>query len=483
MRRVNDHRDHRAGLRTQREEIDDTRLPVSGAFPDWLSGDLIGNGPGQFEAGDTELRHWFDPFAMLRRFRIDDGEVRYANRFVRSRDYAYALERGGVRTPFPGTPPDRSLPTRLRQVLDGTFPDNPVIGVQRFGDEYAAITESPTALTIDRDTLETTGRIDLTAGLDCDLTLAHVHYDPDAEAFLNLGVSYGRDTVYTLFERPRDGGEPTALTRLQFDEAPYIHSFAVTDRHVVVTVNAYGLDTARLLKGAVTKETFLDAFRPLSAPLRFVVLDRSTGEHVATASAPPAFVYHHANAFERDGEILVDLVAFDDDRAVTGLALSNLRSDEPDLPRGDLCRYAVPLSGGEAARTTLYRGPVEFPVINYRAVNGEPHRYVYLAETDGASSLPTDVTKVDVETGTVRRWRESGTHPGEPLFVPAPDADGEDDGVLLSVVLDPEADRSRLVCLDAGTLDEIGRAELPHRLPFGFHGQFYGPSTPRRSMA
>ncbi|WP_309243438.1 carotenoid oxygenase family protein [Halorubrum ezzemoulense] len=98
-------------------------------------------------------------------------------------------------------------------------------------------------------------------------------------------------------------------------------------------------------------------------------------------------------------------------------------------------------------------------------------------------STEQDITKVDVDTGTAHRWRESGTHPGEPLFVPAPEAENEDDGVLLSVVLDPEADRSRLVCLNAETLGELGRAELPHRLPFGFHGQFYGPVAPGRSMA
>ena len=474
--------DYRAGFRTQREEVDDVRLPVEGSFPDWLTGDLVGNGPGMFEAGDTSLRHWFDPLAMIRRFRIDDGDVTYANRFVRSRDYEFAERGGGVRTPFPGTSPDRPVWTRLRQVLDGTFPDNPVIGVQRFGDEVAAVTESPTALTIDLDTLDTTGRTDLTAGLDSDLTLAHVHYDPDEDAFYNLGVSYGRETVYTLFRRPGDGETPTALTRLRFEEAPYIHSFALTERYAVITVNAFGLDTARLLRGAVTEETFLDAFKPLDAPTRFVVLDRETGARETTVTAPPAFVYHHANAYERDGEVVVDLVAFEDERAVSGLELSNLRSDDPDLPRGDLYRYTLPLSGGDAERERLHRGPVEFPVINYRAVNGRPHRYVYLAETDGGSSLPTDVAKVDVENGTVRRWRETGGHPGEPLFVSAPDPAGEDDGVLLSVVLKPDADRSALVCLDAETLSERGRARLPHRLPYGFHGQFYGPSSPGRSM-
>lgn len=475
--------DYRAGFRTQPEEVEETQLPINGTFPEWLTGDLIGNGPGQFEAGKTDLRHWFDPFAMLRRFRIDEGRVSYMNRFVESRDYNYMRKNGGVRTPFPGTPPDRPLWTRVRQLLGGTFPDNPVIGVQRFGEEFAAITESPTALTFDPDTLETTGQIDLTDGLDSDLTLAHVQYDHAEDTFFNLGVSYGRETVYTLFRRPGDGGSPTPLTRLRFSEAPYIHSFAMTEKYVVVTVNAFGLDTTSLLRGTVTKETFLDAFQPLEAPLRFIVLDRSNGEHVTTATASPAFIYHHANAYEHDDEIVIDLVAFEDERAVTGLTLSNLRRDDPNLPRGDLCRYTVPLSKGEVTRKVLHGGPVEFPVINYRAVNGERHRYIYLAETGSTSSLPTDITKVDIETGTVQRWRESDTHPGEPMFVPRPGADREDDGILLTVTLDPSEDRSQLICLDAATLEERGRAQVPHRLPYGFHGQFYGPAVPRRSMA
>lgn len=474
--------DYRAGFRTQTEEVSDERLPVEGSFPEWLRGDLIGNGPGQFEVGDTDLRHWFDPLAMLRRFRIEDGAVTYANRYVRSRDYEYAAREGGVRTPFPGTPPDRPVWTRLAQVLGGTFPDNPVIGVQRLGDEFAAVTESPTALVFDPDTLETTDRRDLTAGLDCDLTLAHVHYDHDEGAFYNLGVSYGRETVFTLFRRPADGGAPTPLTRLRFDEAPYVHSFAMTERYAVVTVNAFGLDTTKLLSGAVTRETFLDAFEPLDAPTRFVVLDRETGEHVTTVTAPPAFVYHHANAYEREDELVVDLVAFADDRAVTGLTLANLRSDDPDLPVGDLYRYRLPLSGEEATRERLHAGPVEFPMINYRRVGGQRHRYVYLAETDNGSSLPTAVSKVDTQGGTVRQWREPGTYPGEPVFVERPDATAEDDGVLLTVLLVPEDDRSALVCLDAATLEEQGRARLPHRLPYGFHGQFYGPDSPGRSM-
>ncbi|MES1193234.1 MAG: carotenoid oxygenase family protein, partial [Solirubrobacterales bacterium] len=32
---------------------------------------------------------------------------------------------------------------------------------------------------------------------------------------------------------------------------------------------------------------------------------------------------------------------------------------------------------------------------------------------------------------------------------------------------------SFLLMLDAGTFEEIARAEAPQRVPFGFHGQFF----------
>ena len=45
--------------------------------------------------------------------------------------------------------------------------------------------------------------------------------------------------------------------------------------------------------------------------------------------------------------------------------------------------------------------------------------------------------------------------------------------MILSVVLDTNAERSFLLILDAGTFEEVARAEAPHHIPFGFHGQFF----------
>jgi carotenoid cleavage dioxygenase-like enzyme len=82
------------------------------------------------------------------------------------------------------------------------------------------------------------------------------------------------------------------------------------------------------------------------------------------------------------------------------------------------------------------------------------------------------VVKVDVRERRARVWFEDGCYPGEPVFVPAPGAKGEDDGVVLSVVLDANRSTSFLLILAAGSFEEAARAEVPHHIPFGFHGQF-----------
>lgn len=470
---------HRRGFETQREELAGERLPVEGDLPAWLTGRYVQNGPGQFEVGDRTLGHWFDPLAMVRSFAIDGG-VTYTNRFVRSRDYEFARDRGRVRTQFPGTPPDRPVWTRLRQALTGEFPDNPVIGVARIDGQLTAITESPVALTLDPDTLETTGRIDLTAGLDADLTLGHPHYDPWRETLVNLGISYGRETTYTLFRRDGRRAEPTAT--VAFDDAPYVHSFALTERYAVLPAMPFGFDPTALLLGAITRRTLVDLFERFDRPGEFVVVDRETGTVAARNRVDPLFVYHHANAFPDGDELVVDLVGYRDQRAVTDLTLANLRSDSPSVPRGDLQRYRLPLDGGRATSETLREGHMEFPVVDYPAMLGQSYDRVYVAEADGASALPTRLARVNVPDGEAVTWQESGAFPGEPIFVRAPEsADAE--GVVLSVVLGAEGDGSFLVVLDATTMDERARAPLPHRLPYGFHGQFYAAADPVRSMA
>lgn len=74
----------------------------------------------------------------------------------------------------------------------------------------------------------------------------------------------------------------------------------------------------------------------------------------------------------------------------------------------------------------------------------------------------------------IAMWSDEDCYPSEPVFVPIPGNDNdEDDGVLLSVIFEGQKVKSYLVVLDAKTLLEKARVDLPQVIPLSFgHGSF-----------
>jgi len=509
--------DHRLGFRDA-EACPPTELPVEGELPEWLSGVLLRNGPGRFFVGDRTVNHWFDGFALLRRFAIRDGGVEFASRFLRSDAYEGARGTGELRYAEFGTTPDDGLLGRVRRLLSGDLTDNASITVTHRNGEFVAVTEPPRAWAFEPESLRTLDPRRFDDGVDATGSTAHRHYDPRRRETWGLATRQGRNAGYVLHRRADGSARREPVATIEVDRPAYLHSFALTERYAVVTEPPFVTSPRRLL----TADTFLDAheWEP-DRGTQFFLCERESGDVVGPYRTDPFFVFHHANAFEdRDeGELVVDLIAFDDAGAVTKFSLSNLRSPSPDLPAGELRRYRLPVTPPDAADvpsgdaadvpsagsatpiratasetpveptpTTLHEGPMAFPTIDYASRNGREYRYVYGAgnRENPPEAFLNRLVKVDVETGRTRTWSEPDVHPGEPLFVPAPAGrrDGEDDGVLLSVVLDAEAERSALLVLDAADLSERARAPLDRALPFGFHGQFYRDGgRPIQSMA
>jgi carotenoid cleavage dioxygenase-like enzyme len=101
------------------------------------------------------------------------------------------------------------------------------------------------------------------------------------------------------------------------------------------------------------------------------------------------------------------------------------------------------------------------------------HRFVYGVGLRGERGFYDQLVKVDISTRTTATWHEPGCYPGEAVFVGRPGRQAEDDGVVLSVVLDSGRGTSFLLVLEASSFTEMARAELPHPVLFGYHGQFY----------
>ena len=166
-------------------------------------------------------------------------------------------------------------------------------------------------------------------------------------------------------------------------------------------------------------------------------------------------------------------MTYPDASIIDDLYLDRLRSDEPTSGTGRLRRYHLPLKGGAVSSTVQSDERLELPRIHEAAARAQSYQYVYGVGERGAGTFTDQLVKIDVETGAAQVWREDGTYPGEPVFIPHPDGAAEDEGVILSVVLDPEAERSFLLVLDAASFAERARAPVPHAIPFGFHGQFF----------
>jgi beta,beta-carotene 9',10'-dioxygenase len=349
--------------------------------------------------------------------------------------------------------------------------DNAVVNVVRLGDEYLAMTESPIPIAFDRDTLETIGRTEWADDVPGLLTTAHPH-GADGELInyaLHLGVANRYYRFYTL----APGGKPRQAAQMKVREPAYVHSFGLTERFFVLGEFPYVVDPLDIVRSRLSKP-FMEHFRwEPGRGTRFHVFDRGTGELVRSFDAPPGFCFHHVNAYEDGSEVVVDACVYEDPSIVEALYLKRILAGERRGSPPRLWRYRLDLETGSSWDEQLTVIPFELPTIDYGRHNARNYRYAYGVSSNDPDDWFNVLAKVDVRDGSFDLWNEPGSYPSEPVFVRDPDGDAEDTGVALSVVLDASSGHSFMLVLDAQTWEEVARAEAPHHVPFGFHGQFF----------
>jgi beta,beta-carotene 9',10'-dioxygenase len=409
---------------------------------------------------------------MLHQFSFADGKVSYANRFLRSAAYG-EVEAGRISFREFATDPCRSIFKRAATMFRPNLTDNCNVNLTRLGEEYIAMTETPLPVAFDPETLDALGVAYEPPG---HLATAHPHHDPDRRELLAYATHLGPRSEYRLYGQ-RGRSRQRQIASKAVSAPSYMHSFALSERFLTLVAFPFVVNPLRL---ALSGRPFIENYRwKPELGTQILVFEREGGALHGHFEAEPRFAFHHVNAFERDGELTLDMVAYDDASVVGALYLDRLRAGAPpELAAGRLRRYRVDLAGGQVAEEQLSDEMLELPRIDYARCNGRPYRYVYGSGTHPGGGEPADfldrLVKVDVETGEAEAWSEPGCYPGEPVFVPLPLAGrGEDAGVLLSVVLDGRSASSYLLALDALTMSELGRARVPHHIPFGFHGQYF----------
>ena len=460
--------DYRLGFTSLEEETAVERLPVAGEVPEWLTGSLVRVTPALLEVGGRRLGHWFDGLAMLNRFGFADGRVSYKNRFIESRSYADAKKGEFTHGGF-ATDPCRSIFKRVQSIFSPDFTDNPNVNLARIGERYIAMTETPLPIEFDPETLDTVGPLPYADSLKAHVTTAHPHHDPARDELVNYVARFSRESEYVLYGLPARGASRRVIARLPVAEPAYMHAFGMSGRHLILAEYPLRVNPLRM---AFSGRPFIENYRwRPEQGTRFQVIDRETGALRGSYETDAFFCFHHVNAFERgSSELVVDLVAYDDASVIDSLYLDE-NGPRGALPQAELRRHVIDLDGGSVRWEPLAEGSLELPRIDYGRRNTRDYAHAYFA---GAEDGWIDrLVKVDVREGTRHEWVAPDCYPGEPVFVREPGGEAEDGGVVLSVVLDAAAGRSFLLVLDAGSFDELARAEAPHHIPFGFHGQFF----------
>jgi carotenoid cleavage dioxygenase-like enzyme len=461
------------GFSSQTQEITCDCLAVKGSVPQWLSGNLLRNGPAQFEVGPQQFRHWFDGLAMLHRFSFHQGEVSYANKFLQSPAFSTAQKTGKISYAEFATDPCRSIFKRVTSAFSPPeLGSNANVNISKMGESFVALTETPLPVTFDPQTLETLGIVHHDDRLAGQHSTPHPHYDPERRVGINSITNFSAKSSYNIYAVKDGSTSRNLIGAIAVKEPAYIHSFSITEQYVVLVEFPLVVNPLQML---MSGKPFIENFQwKPERGTRFFVMCKEDGRVINTYSSEAFFAFHHINAFELGNTIIVDIAALPDTSMIDDFYLKKLRAPDATVPCPVFSRYTLSLNTSSLTSEVITDEGIELPRINYERNNASDYQFAYGVNI--SKQHPDDfwdqLVKVDVRAKTARTWYEDGCYPGEPVFVAAPGARNEDEGVILSVVLDGRKNTSFLLVLDATSYTELARAEVPQHIPFGFHGLY-----------
>jgi beta,beta-carotene 9',10'-dioxygenase len=474
---------------------------INGSIPAWISGTWIKTGFCLFESGAYKVRMLFDAAGCGYSITIKDGQATISAKKLRS-NYLRAFEQGKYprwRT-FDEFQPSRSGIDLLATLLSQDQADNFLVNLVSLGNNRAAaLTDLAGEMELDLVSMTTRGLVRWNDSMEADtwnmISSAHPSRvrDHPGQLFnflLNMNIprnmaKHGSPFVYNVYRTDVLQGKRKLIASIPTRHHHYVHENALTPNYFIIIEFPFFWNFLKIIGNTAIKNAL--EFVP-SEGIRFKVIELATGKligdvHLANESF---YAFHQVNAYEEAGQLVLFMTAYDD----IGYHLKNsFNLDEGhlnntfDLPPATLRKVVIDMAKKTAASFTVGDVDFELPIVP-DVVRGVKNRYCY-AHAKSVSSRHENckagpgcggtwwdtIIKVDLESGReVARWRQDDFWPSEPAYIPM-QANAEDDGVLLNVVLG-DGPRSYLLVLDAKNLAELARVALPVALPYQSHGNW-----------
>ena len=204
------------------DERDDSNLVVEGEIPAGLRGVFMRNGPNpQFEP-DTHYAYPFDGTGMVHAIYLQNGQVRYRNRWVNTAEFQKEQAAGHrIYNSNFSAPPHADLANT-----------NIILHAGR----YLALYEGGKPYEVDRE-IKTVGLFDYEGKLPTVMS-AHPKLDPASGELLS--IAYDAQTGAMIYLRANRAGQLDTIVPFQAPWPTMVHDIGITERHVIAFIGPAG---------------------------------------------------------------------------------------------------------------------------------------------------------------------------------------------------------------------------------------------------
>jgi all-trans-8'-apo-beta-carotenal 15,15'-oxygenase len=440
-------------------------LRVEGTVPAPLRGTLYRNGPALFDAGRNP--HWFDGRGAITAVRIEGGRAWGAVRAVRTPTALH--DAGHAENRYAGFHQKMSWSQRAR-VLRGEHAarNNASINVLPWQGRLFAMMETTPPLEIDPASLESLGECDF-GGIVLRAWNAHPRYVPSRRTTFQFGVRTGPKVFLDVYALP-DDGTVRRLSSIPLPGMMEVHDFFATEDHLVfVLPPLWCHPMAMLLEGSGFGAL---RWRP-GSPTTILVLPIDDPAAVRRCETEPFFFWHGINAYESGGQIVLDLLRYDDYAQALDATVQLPAGHATTSAGAQPWRAEIEPSSGTVRWQRLADLTGEFPAVHPAVRSGE-HTRAWLSgtrRTARGQGWPDHLVQLDLRSGhSIAIDAGPRCNVGEVTVVAR--SSQEDDAWLLTLVRDLDAGASHLGIWDAGDAGAgpVARLWFDQLLPPPLHG-------------
>ena len=441
-------------------DFDVPELHIEGTVPEQLVGAFMRNGANTA----YEPIHYVYPLdgaGMIHALYFDRGQVHYRNRWVQTSHLR--TERHFNRTIYGS--PGKLVPVP-QDVIDAGGEPSPLkntsnTNVLLHGGNLYSLWEGgfPHLMT---PGLDTVGLYDYDGYLKHgDALSAHPKICPVTGELISCTQRW--DEPYFTLQIFDKHGKPAKAFEVPMPRKAIIHDLQICGDHVVIFYPPAYHDMASAMAG---KDPF--CWEP-ETPAKIAAIHRDSGE-ITWFETPAFFSWHFCNGYRQGDTLIVDYIWLQQ------IPFAQDMNSGLEKQTRNMHRMTLDLASGAVTDTKISDIYCEFSRADDRRC-GLAYRYGFATasnrEWNDAHGYNCTV-RFDFERGEQQLWEYGPeANAGEPVFVPNPDSEREEDGFVMCYVYNPGEDPF-ISILSAGDIaaGPVAKVHVPGRIPNGFHANW-----------